>query len=222
MMGAAAVGAAAAGLATVGTHTAFAQQNAIPPSEALKRIMDGNARYVAGTPNVQDFAAGRAARTAGQQPIAGILSCADSRVAPEIVFDEGLGDLFVVRVAGNTVDVDGLASMEYGILVLGMPLLMVLGHTQCGAVDSAIKVVKDDLVLPGHLPQLIASITPAVKAAKTKNPADLLLESTIENVRNSMEKLRSGSSIINDAVKEKKIDIVGGVYDLATGEVNMI
>ncbi|MEJ8569874.1 carbonic anhydrase [Microbaculum marinum] len=221
MFGAAALG-AAAGLASMGMRPAFAQQNAISPDDALKRIMDGNARYVANTPNAQDFAAGRAARAQGQHPVAGILSCADSRVAPEIVFDEGLGDLFVVRVAGNTVNTDGLASMEFGHAVLGMPLIMVLGHTSCGAIDGAIGVVRDGTVLPGHLPQLVESIKPAVVTAKEKSPDDLLLEATKQNVLNSVESLSTGSQILSDAIAGGKLKIVGAMYELSSGKVTML
>ena len=129
--------------------------NSIAPADALKRLMDGNARYAANTPNERDFSSGRAARVQAQYPIATILSCADSRVAPEFAFDQGPGDLFVLRVAGNIVNPDLLASLEYGAEFLGVPLVMVLGHTGCGAVDAAIKVLKAKAVLPGHLPGLI-------------------------------------------------------------------
>jgi carbonic anhydrase len=101
--------------------------------------------------------------------IAAILSCADSRVSPELLFDQGPGDLFVVRLAGNFVDDDGLASLEYAVKFLGAPLLMVLGHSNCGAVDAAIKVVKEGAELPGHLPELVDSIKPAVIAAQARH-----------------------------------------------------
>src|SRR5258706_7807283 len=123
--------------------------NAIAPADALKRLMDGNARYVANKPNERDFSSGRAARAQGQYPIASILSCSDSRVAPELVFDQGPGDLFIMRVAGNIVTPDLLASFEYGAQFLGSPYILVLGHSACGAVDAAIKVLKDKVVLPG-------------------------------------------------------------------------
>src|SRR5512138_2942243 len=123
--------------------------NAISGAAALQRLIDGNARYAANDPNERDFSSGRAARAAAQYPIAAILSCADSRVAPELVFDQGPGDLFVVRVAGNVVNTDLLASLEYGVEFLGIPLIMVLGHSGCGAVDAAIEVLKKDAKLPG-------------------------------------------------------------------------
>jgi carbonic anhydrase len=218
-----------AGLATamavpglVFAEEAAAPQNAIAPAEALKRLIDGNARYAAGTPDVRDFSAGRAARVLGQYPVAAILSCADSRVAPELAFDQGPGDLFVVRVAGNVSTSEGLASLEYGVKFLSIPLIMVLGHSNCGAVGAAIKTIGDHSVLPGHLPDLIEAIGPAVVAAKAKSPADLLAEATAENVRMTKSAIRDGSAIIADAAESGKIDIVGGAYDLATGRVAMI
>lgn len=199
-----------------------AAQNAISPGEALKRLMDGNARYAANTPNARDFSAGRAARTLGQYPIAAILSCADSRVAPELAFDQGPGDLFVVRVAGNVSTPEGLASLEYGVQFLSIPLVMVLGHTSCGAVGAAIKTVEDGAVLPGHLPDLIDAIEPAVVAAQAGNPADLLAAATVENVRVAKNAIRKGSAIIADAAENGRIEVVGGVYDLKTGLVTTI
>src|SRR3954452_13129821 len=133
---------------------------------ALRRITTGNARYVANQTHIRDFAAGRAARVATHRPIASILSCADARVGPEFVLDQGPGDLFVVRVAGNILEEDGLASLEYAAEFLGAPLIFVLGHSNCGAVGAAIKVVQDNATLPGHLPGLIDAIKPAVLAAQ--------------------------------------------------------
>lgn len=196
--------------------------NAISPDEALKRIMDGNARYAANSPANKDFSAGRAARASAQYPIAGIISCADARVAPELAFDQGPGELFVVRLAGNFVNNDGLASIEYGVKYLGIPLVMVLGHSGCGAVDATIKVMKDNAELPGHLPELVNSIKPAVEAAKKKNPADLLAEATVENVRYNMNRLATSDPIVSKLVQDKKIRIVGGVYDIASGKVNLV
>lgn len=203
--------------------SAWAQApNAISPDEALKRIMDGNARYAANTAARKDFSVGRAARASAQYPIAGIISCADARVSPELAFDQGPGDLFVVRLAGNFVNNDGLASIEYGVKYLGIPLLMVLGHTGCGAVDATIKVLKDNAELPGHLPELVNSIKPAVEAAKKKNPSDLLVEATAENVRYNMNRLSTSDPIVSKLVKDNKIKIVGGVYDIASGKVNLL
>jgi carbonic anhydrase len=196
--------------------------NAIAPADALKRLMDGNARYAANTPNQRDFSSGRAARVQGQYPIATILSCADSRVAPELAFDQGPGDLFVVRVAGNIVNPDLLASLEYGAQFLGVPLIMVLGHTGCGAVDAAIKVLKTKAVLPGHLPELIIAIKPAVLVAEKTQAGNLLDNAATENVRRQVARLKSSPPVVEKLYGGKKIDIVGGVYNLATGKIALV
>lgn len=193
--------------------------NAITPAEALKRLTEGNARYAANAPSQRDFSAGRAARAQGQWPIAAILSCADSRVAPELLFDQAPGDLFVVRVAGNVVDTGLLASIEYGVQFLGVPLIMVLGHSGCGAVDAAIKVVQSNAQLPGHLPELIAAIKPAAVIARRLAPNDTLNYAITENVRRQVARLEASPPIVQKFNREKKIDIVGGVYDIATGKV---
>src|SRR5262249_24413641 len=127
-------------------------ENDLSPDEALERLMEGNERYVQGVARRHDFLNEREALTTGQNPYAGILSCADSRIAPEYAFDSGRGDLFVCRVAGNFLNDDGLASFEYAVQVLHTPLLMVLGHEACGAVEAAIKSVGEGTTLPGHLP----------------------------------------------------------------------
>lgn len=217
----------AAGLALAGYGgRAFAQSAAAPvpvaPEEALKRLTEGNARYAANQPNERDFSAGRAARAQSQYPFASILSCADSRIAPELAFDQGPGDLFVVRVAGNFVNQDGLASLEYGAQVLGSQLIMVLGHTRCGAVSATIDVVKNNTKLPGHLPSLIGAIRPAVIAAQKDAPEDLLKAATITNVRFNVETLKKTKPILAQRVAEKKLIVVGGVYDLATGKVELV
>jgi carbonic anhydrase len=196
--------------------------NAIAPAEALKRIMAGNARYVSNAPNERDFSAGRVARSQAQYPIAGILSCADSRVAPELVFDEAPGELFVVRVAGNIVTTNLLASLEYGVQFLGTPLVFVLGHSGCGAVDAAIKVVKSNAVLPGHLPELVTAIKPAAVTAAKLAPNDMLNYAIADNVRRQVARLKAATPIVAKAYKDKKIDIAGGVYDIATGKVTLV
>ncbi len=196
--------------------------NAIPPALALSRLMEGNARYAANNPNDRDFTADRAARAQSQFPIAAVLSCADSRVAPELLFDQNPGDLFVMRVAGNVMSPDLLASLEYGVKFLGTPLVMVLGHSNCGAVGAAINVLKDDAKLPGHLPDLIASIKPAVTRAKKTHPDDLLESSIAENVRLQVAQLKKSSPIVDKYYADQKIDIVGAVYDLKTGRIALL
>jgi carbonic anhydrase len=193
--------------------------NAISPDEAIERLRQGNARYVNNKPSNRDFSAGRIARARAQYPIAALLSCADSRVAPELAFDQGVGELFVVRVAGNFVNEDGLASLEYGAKVLGIPLIAVLGHSGCGAVDATIKVLEDGTTLPGHLPSLTDAIRPAVIAAKAKNPANLLAEATAENVRLNVKSLLSAKPILADLAVSGKLKVIGAVYDIATGKI---
>jgi len=196
--------------------------NAIAPADALKRLMDGNARYAANMPTERDFSSGRAARVQAQYPIAAVLSCADSRVAPEFAFDQGPGDLFVVRVAGNVVSPDLLASIEYGVQFLGVPLVMVLGHSGCGAVDAAIKVLKAKAVLPGHLPELVAAIKPAVIVAERTQSGNLLDNAIAENVRRQAIRLKNSPPVVQKLYASKKIDIVGGMYDLATGKIALV
>ena len=196
--------------------------NAIPPSEALKLLMEGNARYAANQPLERDFSAGRAARAEAQFPIAAILGCSDSRVVPDLVFDQSPGSLFVVRLAGNFLDDDGFASLEYAVHFLGAPLVMVLGHTNCGAIAAAVKVVMERAELPGHLPELIKSIEPAVIAAHGRHPSDLVAAAIEENVRLNVKRLIDDAPIMSDALAAKKIAVSGGVYDIATGNVNLI
>ncbi|MEW5422294.1 carbonic anhydrase [Amorphus sp. 3PC139-8] len=204
------------------TEAPAARPNDISPDEALKQLMDGNGRYVANTAMNRDLSAGRAARAQAQYPFAGLISCADSRVAPELAFDQGPGELFVVRVAGNFVDVSGLASIEYGVAVLGIPLLMVLGHSGCGAVDATIKVVQDGTELPGHLPELIANLKPGVQKALAEKPADPLAAATKANVVYNVQKLEKATPIVEEAVSTGKVKVVGGIYDIATGKVELI
>lgn len=196
--------------------------NSIPPQEALDRLMQGNARYAANTLANKDYSAGRVARVSAQYPIAAIVGCADSRVAPELAFDQGPGDLFVVRVAGNFVNDDILASLEYGVEFLGVPLIMVLGHTNCGAVTATVKVIQDGTRLPGHLPELVNSIKPAVHLAQREHGADLVEQSTIENVKLNTSRLLVSKPLIGQYVKRGKVNVVGGVYDLATGKVMLV
>jgi len=196
--------------------------NAISPADALKRLMEGNARYAANNPTERDFSSTRAARAQAQYPIAGILGCADSRVVPDLVFDQSPGDLFVCRVAGNIVTNNLLASLEYGVQFLGAPLLLVLGHSGCGAVDAAIKVSKTDAKLPGHLPELVAAIKPSVVIAEKVKTGNLLDNAIAENVRQQVARLKTSSPVIQKAYRDKKIAIEGGVYDIATGKVTLL
>jgi carbonic anhydrase len=197
-------------------------QNAISPDAALARLMQGNARHAAGMPVPRDDVSERAALTDAQHPIAVILGCADSRVPLEIVFDQGPGDLFVVRIAGNFVNDGGLASIEFGVEVLNAPLVMVIGHSGCGAIGAAIKVVNEGAMLPGHLPQLAAAVAPAVEAVKARGASNLHDEAIAENVRRAVSTLATSPPILAERVKEGRIKVVGAIYDLATGRVQIL
>ena len=180
--------------------------------------MAGNARFVAGHTHARTWAGERAAVAGGQNPFAAVVACADSRTGPEIVFDEGLGDLFVCRVAGNFANEDALASLEYSVAVLGVPLIIVLGHSACGAVAATIKCLKTGETLPGHLPALVDHIAPAVKTAQHE-PGDLLVNATRENVVRNVKRLQTATPILSAALESGKLRVVGGVYDLASGKV---
>ena len=214
-------GAALAGLPAWGKGPAAKPGNLLSPDAALERLMQGNARYVEGLTRRHDFATERAALAQGQNPFAGILSCADSRVAPDFAFDSFRGDLFVVRVAGNFVNEDNLASFEYAVAELSAPLLMVLGHAKCGAVAATIESLRDGTTLPGHLPALVRQLQPAVQEAQSE-PGDLLQNAIRENVRLNVARLRDASPIMSAAVAQKRLRVVGGVYDLATGRVELL
>ena len=195
--------------------------NVLSPDAAFQRLMQGNARYVEGLTRRHDFATERAVLAQGQNPFAGILSCADSRVAPEFAFDSFRGDLFVVRVAGNFVNEDNLASFEYAVAELSTPLLMVLGHGKCGAVAATIASLRDGTTLPGHLPALIQQLRPAVQEAQSE-PGDLLHNAIRDNVRLNVARLRDASPILSVAVAQNRLRVIGGVYDLATGRVDVV
>jgi carbonic anhydrase len=199
--------------------------NVLSPDAALKRLMEGNARYVEGVSRRHDFQHEREALSAGQNPFAAVLSCADSRIAPEYCFDVGRGDIFVCRVAGNFASDDIIASFEYAVAVLNTPLIMVLGHDGCGAVDATIKSVTDDTTLPGHLPALVKAIRPAVEAVRGRHHgrhADMLAHAIRRNVAINVDKLKAAPPILKSAADDKKIRVVGGVYQLKTGKVTLL
>lgn len=196
--------------------------NRIGGDVALARLMEGNARFAAGLMRTREFASGRSALAGGQRPIAAVLGCADSRVSPELAFDQSLGDLFVVRLAGNFANDDAIASMEYAAQFLDVPLIVVLGHSQCGAVSATLKVLTDNAVLPGHLPGLAASIQPAAQAASRHQPARLLEAATAENVRHAVARLATSTPILAPLRERGQIKVVGAVYELSSGKVQLI
>ncbi len=189
--------------------------NELNGKQALQKLFEGNTRFVASHalhPN--QTAKRRSELTAGQHPFAVVVGCADSRVPPEIIFDQGLGDLFVIRVAGNIVDDVVLGSIEYAVEHLGVPLVMVLGHESCGAVTASIQGGEPH----GHIGSIVKAIQPAVEQAKEQS-GDLLVNAIQTNVARVVEHIKTVAPILSQAVKEEKVQVVGGYYNLDTGEV---
>ncbi|HLP87039.1 MAG TPA: carbonic anhydrase [Nostocaceae cyanobacterium] len=195
-----------------------AKPKPVNPEEALKRLVEGNGRFVEGkrlSPNQSKL---RLQQTAdGQYPFASILGCADSRVPAEIVFDQGIGDLFDVRVAGNVASQTAIGSLEFASAVLGSQLILVLGHAKCGAVQAAIKGDP----LPGRMGVFVEEIKPAVETVRRRN-GNLENNSIAANVQYQVQRLAESSTILRNLKNEGKLKIVGGVYDLATGKVNLL
>ena len=212
-----------AGLAALAAGAApvvAANQSApMSPSDAWKKLMEGNRIFVASMARKTQTIADRAALGSGQAPFASILSCADSRTTPEIIFHQGLGDIFVVRVAGNVATATERASLEYGAAVLKSPLIVVIGHSSCGAVKAAIDATKGE-AFPGDIQQLAEIIEPAAKATKSM-PGDWLVNATKENVRRVVGELHK-SPVLAELVKSSALDIVGAYYTLETGEVTAV
>jgi carbonic anhydrase len=194
-------------------------QNAITPDAALTRLQEGNARYVANALDVKNFSVGRSARVKAQYPIAAFLSCADSRVAPELIFDQGPGDLFVIRVAGNYLSSSSLASLEYAVAVLNVPLIMVLGHTECGAVKSTISALQGHASLPGHIWDIVDAVRPGVEKAVGEGGADLANRAVATNVQYNVSRVATAQPIIAEAVQAGRVRVVGAIYELSTGKV---
>lgn len=191
--------------------------------EVLSRLLAGNQRFVRGELAHPGRRPGDFKPLAdGQTPVAVIVGCADSRVAPEILFDQGVGDLFVVRVAGNVVSgtvVKG--SIEYAVAELSVPLVLVLGHSQCGAVKAAVKHLDARDALPGAIRDLVEAIKPAVARIKGM-PGDRLANAVRANVEAGVARLRTLEPILTPAVREARVKVAGGVYDLRTGTVTML
>jgi len=186
--------------------------------DALPRLLAGNHRYVTGTVAHPNQTAGRRRAVAGSQhPFAIILGCADSRVPPEVVFDQGLGDLFVVRVAGNIADPAALASIEYAAEHLGVELIVVLGHSRCGAVDAAVKGGE----APGHLSVLVDAIMPAVEKTRDQ-PGDRLNNAVKANALLVAEQLRTSDPVLSHLVQDGKLRVVAALYDLDSGKVDVL
>jgi carbonic anhydrase len=194
------------------------QKSRLTPDQALAKLMEGNKRYTTSHLQHPHQSAGRRHELEkDQHPFACILSCSDSRVSPEIVFDEGLGDLFVVRVAGNIVDDAVTGSIEYAVEHLGTPLVLVMGHEKCGAVQATLGGGE-----PGsHIQSLVRAISPAVAEAR-KSSGDLLGNAVRANVRLVVNQLRQSNPILADHLRTSKVKIVGGVYELDSGSLILL
>jgi carbonic anhydrase len=212
-------------LALPQTQTAAKPRALISADEALQELLAGNARFVKGQPasprrSPEDFRG----LADSQYPEAVIVSCADSRVAPEILFDVGVGDIFVVRIAGNVVNGAGVTvkgSIEYAIAELNVPLIVVLGHSGCGAVKAAMKHIDAKDSLPGAINGLVELIKPAVAQSKGQ-PGDALENAIRKNVDIGVERLKELQPILAPRVKDGKLKVVGAVYDLRTGSVTLL
>lgn len=220
------IAATAAGSVLLNAQQAVAQKSSIPgqkpqpisPDAALKSLIEGNKRFVEGKRQSPHQSKLRLQETAtAQYPFASILGCADSRVPAEIVFDQGFGDLFVVRMAGNVVSPTAVGSLEFSKAVLGSQLIVVLGHERCGAVAAA---VKGD-PLPGRIGTFVEDIKPAVARVKGKS-GDAVENAVVANVQYQIELLQGTSVMLTQMIQEGKLKIVGGRYDLDTGEVTML
>ncbi len=197
--------------------------------EALALLKEGNKRFLEDRMPVPDSSLGRDRRleiARAQQPFAVLVSCSDSRVPPELLFGRGLGELFIVRNAGNTVDTVALGSIEYAVHVLGVRLIVVMGHQRCGAVAAAISVVTDNAMFPGSLGQMVEPIIPAVLKARHSESCgcelegDELLDASVrENVRRVVNRLRASEAIIVEALLAGRLRIVGAHYALDDGRV---
>ncbi len=198
---------------------AHQEQPTVAPAKAIAKLKEGNGRYTSGNlEHPGQTTERRAELTKDQHPFAVILSCSDSRVPPEIVFDQGLGDLFVVRVAGNVIDDHGLGSIEYAVDHLGARLIVVLGHQSCGAVKAAKETIAAKSKAPGHIQSLVAAIQPVVEATAKDD-----LDTTVKaNVKHVVQALRSSTPILKAKVDSGEVQVIGGYYSLDTGDVSLL
>jgi carbonic anhydrase len=207
-------------LSSLGSSLAAEVFPSISPDEALKRLMEGNARFVSGHldhAGPEQIAEARSAVSESQSPFAVIVGCSDSRVGPEIVFDQGLGDLFVVRTAGEVVDSVALGSIEYAVEHLGSALVVVLGHERCGAVGAAVAGAKE----PGHIATVLAAIEPAVNQTKGQ-PGDPVENAVRAQAIDVAKQLEEQQPILAERVQSGKLKIVAARYDLDSGKIELL
>ena len=193
---------------------------AVSPDEAQGRLKQGNAIFARGGARIALPSMGRLAQLAqGQKPFAVVVGCSDSHAAPELIFDCNLGELFVVRVAGSTVGREGLGSIVYAVQALGAPLIVVLGHTQCGAVGAAVDLATKRADLHGALYEMALPIVPAVLTAQGGHPADLRDAAARQNVRDVAARLRVADGVLAERLGQGRLKIVSACYDVASGQV---
>ncbi|MBU8544031.1 MULTISPECIES: carbonic anhydrase [Roseomonadaceae] len=194
----------------------------LTPDQALERLMEGNRRFLAGSaPSGPSNLERRIQLATGQAPFAAVLGCADSRAAPEVLFQAGLGEIFVARNAGNLADTGAIGSLEYAVGNLGVPLIMVLGHEHCGAAGAALAMAQQNLALPAHLRDMLLPILPAALTA-LRAGGDTLDGTVRANVTLNVGRLQTESSVLAAAVQAGRLKVVGAHYDLDTQQVSAI
>ena len=209
---------AASAAAPATAPASVARESSLTADQALQRLIEGNGRYVAGAATHPDQSPQRRAELAkGQSPFAIVLTCSDSRVAPELFLDQGLGDLFVIRNAGNILDDHVIGSMEYAVEHLHVPLVMVVGHEKCGAVSAAVGGGE----APGHIRSVVEALEPAVEQAKNL-PGDKVDNAVRANAQRAVDILTHVEPILKEAVVSGKLLVVPARYDLATGRLEIL
>ncbi|WP_373489688.1 carbonic anhydrase [Parasphingorhabdus sp.] len=230
MLGSGMVGLAAASGASLG-GAAYAADPVDPanpaaselsPDHALKMLKQGNRDFLAGrTPATDPDGRRRLEIARSQSPFAVLVSCSDSRVPPELLFGRGLGELFIIRNAGNTIDTVAMGSLEYAVAELKVPLVVIMGHERCGAVAAAVSVVEQGTIFPGSIGQMVEPIIPAVLQARRNKAEDLLDASVRTNVQRTVTRLREHAEpMILERVQSGQLKIVGARYDLDDGSVD--
>lgn len=198
----------------------------VSPREALQRLREGNARFASDTRSIETFVSHlrRAEQALGQEPFAIVLTCSDSRVPVETIFDQGIGDLFVIRVAGNIVAPSLVGSVEFAAATFGTRLVLVMGHSECGAVKATLDFIRGGGEVPSdNIRDIVERVAPSAKivveGAGDRDPATVLHEAVRANVRSSVDHLRHGSRILEQLVASEQVAVVGAEYDLITGKV---
>jgi carbonic anhydrase len=187
----------------------------------IRELLAGNRRYRSGQTRAYGLPVDRDVLVGAQRPMAAVLGCSDSRVVCEHLFDQGPGRLFVVRVAGNILNDDGLASIEFAVGVLGVPLVLVLGHSSCGAISAAIETLREGTEFPGRLPALVSQVEEPVTRCQGLE-GDLLSNAVRENVRMTVERLAAAEPVIAPGIRSGATRVAGGIFDLSTGAVSLL